>query len=231
VPKLVDYAVRFDFLREGAFEVVLRQGVAALSRRAVADALGTSVNTVRRLLAEDAHLVSLAADEVDRRRRNGRLSRLRDAEPVDAAVHLLRKCLPDTEARVAEELVWLRLVLATTQVPEDRDRDGLVVSERFRIYERGYVDEDEPSWAPAPTAPSPLEGRVAEREAAVSALVHEAVDLLGCPDLERVECERDLRTQVSGLTLEVCLGALTPDEAVAALARAVQRWCPARVAE
>ncbi|WP_432479620.1 hypothetical protein [Nocardioides sp. GXQ0305] len=112
MPKLVDYAVRFDFLREGAFEVVLRHGVAALSRRAVADALGTSVNT----------------------------------------------------------------------------------------------------------------------DATVSALVHDAVDLLGS-GVDRVECERDLRTQLSGLTLGVCLGELTPDEAVAALTRTVQRWCPARVTE
>jgi len=40
VPQLIDYAVRFDFLREAAFDVVLRQGVEALSRRSVGAAIG-----------------------------------------------------------------------------------------------------------------------------------------------------------------------------------------------
>ena len=230
MPKLIDYAMRFDFLREAAFDVTLGRGVEALSRRSVAAALGTSVNTVRRLLAEDVDLVRLAADEVDRRRRHGRLGRLRDAEPVDAAVHLLRKCLPDTEARVAEELVWLRLVLATATVPEDRDRDGLLVHERFRIAERGYLDEEELVDEPAVTPGNPLLRHLAEREQWVAAHVRESLDLLGCPDEHRAEREQELRTLLAGLGLEVCLGALSPDVAVATLVRTVRRWCPARVA-
>jgi hypothetical protein len=233
VPKLIDYAVRFDFLRQGAFDVVLRRGVGALSRRALATALGTSVNTVRRLLAADVDLLTLAADEVDRRRRHGRMGRLRDAEPSDAAVHQLRKCLPDTEARIAEELVWLRLVLSTAEAPEDRDRDGLLLRERFRIFERGFVDEEdrEQPDGPARARANPIVHHLAQREAAVSARVGEALDLLGGSEEDRPEREQEMRTLLAGLALEVCLGNLTPDAAVAVLGRTARRWCRARVAE
>ena len=62
MPRLVDYAVRFDFIRRAAFAVVRDDGVDALSRRRVAAELGTSVNTIRRLVADWVDLVGLAAD-------------------------------------------------------------------------------------------------------------------------------------------------------------------------
>ncbi len=232
MPKLVDYSVRFAFLREAAFEVVLRHGeggLAALSRRSIAAALGTSVNTVRRLLAAEADLTTLAADEVERRRRWGRWGHPRDAEPMVLAMYQLRTCVPDTEQRIAEELVWLRLVLATTPVPEDRDRDGLLLRQRFSIYEQ-QEEQAVPPHAPSPSTTA-LAPYVAEREAMVSAMVASAMTALACDAADQDACEQDFRTTLAGLTLRVCLGDLEPEAAVVALTHTVNRWAPARVTE
>ena len=226
MPKLVDYGVRFAFLRQAAFDVVLHQGVGALSRRSVAAALGTSVNTVRRLLAAEADLVSLAAAEVTYRRRHGRMGVLRDVEPAEAAVHLLRKLLPDTELRVAEELVWLRILLDTQVVPEDRDRDGLALRERFRLAEGRYDDDLELETTAAPTPADPMAHHREERDLDVSTMVGQALDRLGSSGPGREVDERELRVVLAGLGLEVCLGRLTPDDAVATLDRTVRRLAP-----
>lgn len=221
MPKLVDYAVRFDFLQEAAFAVVRDQGTGALSRRALAAAMGTSVNTVRRLLAADASLAQLAAKEVDKRRRHGRYGgRLRDAEPRPAALHLLRKLLPDEERRVAEEFVWFRLLLEGHRlaVPHDETRTGL--RERFRVAQHGYVDEDlaaDPDTHGGPEDDDPLADHRTAREQEIIWLVHEALDLLGVPDHARAAESIRIRALLDGLSLAVCLGRLAPEQALAAL--------------
>ena len=81
----------------------------------------------------------------------------------------------------------------------------------------------------APT--HPIAHHLPEREAAVDAVVGDALDLLGGDDGSRIERAQELRTLLAGLGLEVCLGNLTPDAAVSALGRTVRRWCPVRVTE
>jgi hypothetical protein len=68
VPKLVDYASRYEFLRQAAFALVREEGVHALTRRAVAARLGCGLATVCRLVDPSAELATLAADEVLTRR-------------------------------------------------------------------------------------------------------------------------------------------------------------------
>lgn len=143
------------------------RGVSELSRRALARELGTSVATVRRLLAPDASLTALAADEVSRRRRFGRWGMPAGA-PEDVALRLLRRALPDVEHRIPEELVWWRLVI-------DRPTD-LPIAE--------------------------IERR------------HDEAGENGGSLREQVR----LRALLDGLNLGVCLGRLTPDDAVAVLA-------------
>ncbi len=219
MPKLVDYAARYAFVREAAFTVVLEQGVAALSRRSVAQALGTSVNTVRRLVVEHADLADLAADEVVRRRRHGRLGVLRDADPVATAVHLLRKLLPDTEQRVAEELVWLRLVLETHR-PKVGDLEELRLADRFQVAE-GTYDGSVPA-APV-TGDERLRRQRAERDEEVTGLVEWALDVLAVPAASRPAEARALFALVSGLAVEVCPERLSPGDAVTTLTRHIER--------
>lgn len=153
MPKLVDYACRFEFIRESAFAVVRDRGVAALSRRAVAQELGMAVNSVRRLVHPEAVLDALAASVVVRRRRTGRWDQA-PGEPRERAVWVAVRLVPENETRIDEELVWLRLALAwdVRVVTEQRE----TVADAFHWAERGYPrppDPDRPDpWVAATLA-------------------------------------------------------------------------------
>jgi hypothetical protein len=124
MPRKVDYASRFHFFREAAFAIVRDRGVAALSRRALADELGTSRNRVDDVLRAQSDLRVLAAGEVKNRRTTGRFH-LMEGRPEEVAGKLVTSLMPDTPGRIDEELVWLRLILegprATTSPDEDPD--------------------------------------------------------------------------------------------------------------
>lgn len=213
MPKLVNYAARFEFLRRAAFTVVRDQGPHALSRRSVAAALGTSVNSVRRVLSEDADLRQLAGEEVERRRAHGRWGRRRDLTGADLAVHLLRRVLPDEEHRVAEELVWLRLVLDSHRpLPREGDTVATLQAEHL-VADRGYLPEDHRPPEPS-HEPDPLADRWRAHHELVDRVVHQALDAIGLDDPAEATRTRAL---VDGLVLATCLGRTTPGEAVTAL--------------
>jgi hypothetical protein len=229
VPKLVNYSARFEFLREAAFTVVRDQGVSALSRHSVAAALGTSVNTVRRLLSPEADLRVLAADEVARRRLHGRLGRLRDGDAVERAGHVVRALLPDAQHRVDEELVWLRLMVA---LPRDSlthaDPDG-TLRDRWQLAEHGYVLQDDvgvgaDDGAVSVTSPGghPLAEHLRTREGEIASRLDEALRLLEVPPEIRGDETVTLRALTDGLTQAACASRLTPEEALAQLERHLQ---------
>ena len=220
MPKLVDYAARFEFLRQAAFAVVRDQGPHALSRYTIAAALGTSANTVRRLVAPGVDLRELAADEVQRRRRHGRWGRPRQAEPLALATDVLRGTLPDVPHRIAEELVWLRLEvdaarpqLGEEDVPEALRRD-------WTLAELGHVPEVTPDECggagqrEAPDRDDTLALHRAHHEQDTTSRIDHALEALGVQDPAE-----PLRTRavVDGLRLAACLGQVTPSGAVEAL--------------
>src|SRR3954452_12304673 len=123
MPRLIDYVGRFEFIRQAAFAVVRDEGADALSRRRVAAELGTSVNTIRRSVADWADLARLAADHVRSRRRSGRLGRRTD-DPIEAAELLLRSVMPEDLTHLEEELVWLKLVVACALTPSGLEPPG-----------------------------------------------------------------------------------------------------------
>jgi hypothetical protein len=227
VPKLVNYSARFEFLREAAFTVVRDRGVSALSRHSVAAVLGTSVNTVRRLLSPEADLRVLAADEVARRRLHGRLGRLRDGETVERAGHVVRALLPDAQHRVDEEVVWLRLMVA---LPRDgsaqADADG-PLRDRWQLAEHGYVLQGdvghgadggaEGATRPGEPGEHPLAEHLRTREGEIASRLGEALRLLEVPPETRADETVTLRALTDGLTQAVCASRLTPEEAVAHL--------------
>ncbi len=114
MPKLVDYVARYALLQETVFQVVLTQGVHALSRRSIARLLGMSPNTVHRLVNRDADLVMMAADEVDARRRRGLAWTPRGENARDRALRTILDLVPSTPRRRDDELVWLRLTLSAS---------------------------------------------------------------------------------------------------------------------
>jgi hypothetical protein len=244
MPKLVNYAARFVFLREACFALVWRGGVQALSRQEVARVLGTSVSTVRRLVASEASLASLAADHVDSRRRTTWWQRRSKVE--DRALADLLALVP-SDSDLDTELVALRLRLAGT-VPPGRagaseppgpDDERQTLAERFQIAEHGYVDNDvfatsrsEGHPESAAQRASEPDQRLAEQlrawEEDVTAILDRVVTKLGVPDEHR-EAERVLLAAVvDGLTLARCLHGLPQHDADLALQTCLARLRDAR---
>jgi hypothetical protein len=230
MPRLVNYASRFEFLRRAAFAIVLDRGVGALSRRAIAAELGTSISTVRRLLSPDAALTVLAMDEVARRRRLERWG-VPKGEGAEVALKLLRRLLPDETHRIAEELVWWRLVL--NEPPDERvTDDGRAahdhawdegpLRDQFQIATYGNAEPADPIMTMGDEGPlgrpRPLAPHVEDHEAAITAVLDRALHLLDVPDQNRAAEAIRVRAVLDGLNLAVCLGRLTPAKAVTALA-------------
>ena len=219
MPRKVDHASRFHFLREAAFAIVRDRGVGALSRRALADELGTSRNRVDDLLRAEADLRVLAAGEVKSRRTAGRF-RLTIGEPDQVALNLVTSLMPDTPARIDEELVWLRLLVEGPRAASpDEDPDG-PLWQRYQIAQRGYVySELRPNGTTAGQAPpgdqhDALAPHRAEREEVVTSRLTRALDEMDVTGDHRDAELARLRAVVDGVTLAVCLGRLPCDAAV-----------------
>jgi hypothetical protein len=209
MPKLVDYAARFEFVREAAFAVVLDHGPSAQSRQALADALGTSLSTIRRLVGPDASLAGIAAQAVERRRAHGRFGMPRGEDRLRNAARLLESVLPDAEERIDEEIVWLRLVLLHPRpTPTLAAQD---VRERYQLFDRDWADDPEPPAAAADDAP--MARAIAEREYFVRLRMHRLLDELGIASQKRRPALRQLRLHLDGIVLGLSLGHLTPQDA------------------
>lgn len=210
MPKIVDYAARFEFVREAAFAVVLDSGPASLSRQALADALGTSLSTIRRLVSPDASLAGIAAQAVERRRAHGRWGMPRGEDRLRNASRLLESVLPESQEQVDEEVVWLRLILMHPRpTPPLATQD---VRARYQLFDRDWSDDVEPpSTAPDDAA---VARAIAEREYFVRLRLHRVLDELGIPAPLRAQALRELRIHLDGVSLGVALGHLTPSDAV-----------------
>jgi hypothetical protein len=218
MPRKVDYASRFQFFREAAFAIVRDRGVAALSRRSLANELGISRNRVDDVLRAEADLRVLAADDVRSRRRSGRFGSA-VTTGTEAALHVVTSLMPDDPERIDEELVWLRLLVegprAASPTP---DPEGPLWA-RYQIAERGYIYDDRTAEAVAdPGAVDALSDHRALRDEVMAGQLERALEAIGLDkgahDLELLR----LRAVVDGLTLAVCLGHLSPAVAVSVAA-------------
>jgi hypothetical protein len=218
VPRLIDYVGRFEFIRQAAFAVVRDEGVDALSRRRVAQELGTSVNTIRRSVAGWADLTRLAADHVVARRRAGRWNRGSD-DPVERAAIIVRMLMPEDRTHLDEELVWLKLVAGCALQPSRLAEPGEIRRE-FGIGQRGYDETEETETEETETAATEtaesrreaLSSYVTQRDEQLTDSVSAVLELLEVPE-PRTDLTATVVALVEGLTLSACLGRLTPEEA------------------
>ena len=223
MPKKVDYAVRFAFLREAAFQVVRDRGGDALSRRALAAELGVPLATVRRLLDPGARLDGLALDEIENRERRAHLTHRRarrDDPPLEKATFRVLSLLPRDDDGLATTLVWLKLALADPGVSERvtvPSEEGTLAA-RFQVVEHGFTDE-EPDACPTPDVEPEDSGddlprRLRNRLDAEQRVLQEALAMIGqeAPDQLLL-----LSALVHGLALDLCLGVRTLAEAQGAV--------------
>jgi hypothetical protein len=215
MPRIIDYAGRFEFIRQACFAVVRDEGPDALSRRRVATELGTGVNTIRRLVAEWADLARLAADHVVARRRAGRLHRRTD-DPMEAVGYMIKSLMPEDASHLDEELVWLKLVACYALEPSGLEPPGQVRKD-FGIAQRGYdIESQEP---PAIQCAAGSEGRRAALKPYfeqhlddLRVVVDRVLDLLEVPR-PRDEPATLLIAVIEGLTLAACMGRISPEDA------------------
>jgi AcrR family transcriptional regulator len=113
VPIHVDHDARRSQLAQAVWRIVVRQGVAAASVRAVARATGLSMGSVRHFFASQDQLLLFAVEELvaqaGRRIEEGtsaRMSLLAAGRPLDAVAALLEEVLPLDAERRAEATVW-----------------------------------------------------------------------------------------------------------------------------
>ncbi len=234
MPRRVDYASRFQFFREAAFAIVRDRGVAALSRRALAEELGISRNRVDDILRSEADLRVLAADTVRQRRTTGRFGPI-DGDPmteaVTVAMNRVARVMPDEPQRIDEELVWLRLLVEGPRASSPiRDPEGPLWM-RYQVAERGYVYDErpgerlsEPNAGPQPDALADsladslansladvLANHRAQHEKSIAWQLDRALEHVGLdPESRATEMPR-LRALVDGLIVAICLGRITPE--------------------
>lgn len=121
MPKVVDYSSRFAQIREAAYAIALRDGADGISLPRVAEEIGTSVSTVRRLLSSATHLPRLALDWHDFRNRSylGRSApgEVPREDPAAADVNPLLRELPYTEGRADDARVFRTVTLGFPSTP------------------------------------------------------------------------------------------------------------------
>lgn len=115
MPKFVEYAERFEEMRQAVLTIALRDGTRHINYPAVAAEVGVSVMTLRRLMPSAIHLPRLGMDLLDRRARALLMrsvpGELPPEDPRAAAWNLLLRDLPCTAERAEDARAW-RLLTA-----------------------------------------------------------------------------------------------------------------------
>lgn len=119
MPKIIDPVQRREAIADALFSIVLRQGFAKVSLRAIADEAGLAIGSIRHYFASSEGIVRFALETLVARisaRLQERLSTLlptleSGSLTTDAAkestVDLLAELLPLDEVRRRESVVWL----------------------------------------------------------------------------------------------------------------------------
>ncbi|WP_415971301.1 TetR/AcrR family transcriptional regulator [Rhodococcus sp. 077-4] len=114
MPKVVDPVERRQRIFEAVFDVVVESGIGQVTLRAVADAAGLAIGSVRHYFSSRDELVGAASDEVIDRI-TARIAAHRDRldgskDRLGIAEDMLCELLPLTERTSREVLVWLEIV-------------------------------------------------------------------------------------------------------------------------
>ncbi|WP_152347564.1 TetR/AcrR family transcriptional regulator [Brevibacterium sp. CFH 10365] len=133
MPKFVDPAQRRELIADALFAIVLRQGLAKVSLRTIADETGLAIGSIRHYFSAADGIVRFALETLVERV-GGRLeSRLADmlpkldagnldhGEAKDLTVDFLSELLPLDETRHRESVVWLAFEEEARTTPELAD--------------------------------------------------------------------------------------------------------------
>ena len=112
MPRLIDYGVRFELIREAILRVCVRDGAAALSMATVAAEMKISVPTLRRTMAYSDALPAMGAAFIERRRHVRRMLNRGKVgwSPLQLVQGALERELPLDDERLHDEVAWAEIV-------------------------------------------------------------------------------------------------------------------------
>lgn len=117
VPKLIDHDQRREEIAEATWQVILAQGISAVSIRTVAAQAGISTGSLRHVLPSKSDLLVASIKRVEHRARARVQRHLDEPDPRRRALAVLCELLPLDAERRAELEVTIALV---AEAPGDR---------------------------------------------------------------------------------------------------------------
>lgn len=149
MPKIIDYPARFDELRTAVHEEIRERGTRGLSLPRIAERMGVSLSTIKRLLRSSEVLPHLAVQAVQRRQQSRWLplpaSRVLELQPWERELRALVRRLPLDQDSRTDMLVWRAALGAAPHAEWAASVEAARVAELDRIVERlleqlGVVD-------------------------------------------------------------------------------------------
>lgn len=231
MPKLIDYAVRFELMREAVLAIAARDGAQGVSAATVAKYMGVSADTIRRSVVSPAVLPHMGLELVARRRRVRRLMHGRggqEAGSLAAALSRLQVELPLDEVRLEEARAWASLTWAIVGVP--RHAAAATAADEPRRGGERQKQLDHPDHRDTDVDTRTLD-LLREREAVMADLVRDLVATTGLPAEEHEREAHRLQALVDGLTARCVAGRLSPEDAAGVVEHHVDsttstRWRP-----
>jgi len=142
MPKLIDWGVRFELIREAVVRVAARDGGAAVTIDAVAAELNVSGSTLRRTLASPDVLPHLGVEWIVRLRRYAWFNQETTVErgTLERAFQAVRSELPSDVEELDRERAWAALTVvgasdrvARVREAHDEHLDALVAAVVARL--------------------------------------------------------------------------------------------------
>lgn len=121
MPRTMDRDTRKAQLAEAVWQVILDQGISAVSVRTVAERAGVAVGSLRHVFPTRSALLQFSAELMVQRATDRILSTEPQDDPREFAVALIKHTLPLTPDSRAEFEVNLALLAERTAVPELRE--------------------------------------------------------------------------------------------------------------
>jgi AcrR family transcriptional regulator len=138
MPKVVDHEERRAELREAVWRLASREGLEAVTVRAVAEEAGCSTGALVHYFADKEELLLFAFRAVaDRVMRRVAAAEERTTDPLELARAMLVECLPLDRERQAEVRVWFAFLgFALTRTALAREQRLIYRAWRTRVADR-----------------------------------------------------------------------------------------------
>lgn len=140
MPPRVDHAARREAIAEAAWRIILRDGLDAVSVRAVAAEVGLSTGSLRHVFGSQAELLQFSMELVGDRVRARIAAIPAEVSSRERIARMISEILPLDAVRAAEQEVWLAFI-ARSRVEPSMRQFVTQIDEAQRNWLRSALDE------------------------------------------------------------------------------------------